>query len=343
MKPKTVILLVVAVGCGLVASYMTSRVIAERQTTQEVTKVPVIYAIKNVPQNRLITNPEEFFEQRMVPEELAPKNRPIRELSQLAKKRLVNPIGVDKYVCEDDVLGNDASGMTYRVPQGMRAVSVRVSQDISVGGFVMPGYHVDILCVPNGRNECNTILQRVLVLAVNAQERRPEDGKANLETNIVTFAVSPDDANKLALATFSGNLRLTLRHIDDDKVAATRVAKADDLARPTYDASDAEGDTGTTQQAPIQAPPTTPAEPTRTEPAKIEPPQPKLLWVMNIRNSQRVEQVKFFDEPPIAVEKRDPETGRPVAPTPMKKETGGATPPQPTSEPPATNEPNGKK
>ena len=58
MKPRTMILLIVAVTCGLGASYMTSRLLAERQTEPE-DKVKILVAKKNLDQGLTIKNVED--------------------------------------------------------------------------------------------------------------------------------------------------------------------------------------------------------------------------------------------------------------------------------------------
>lgn len=324
MKPKTLILLGIAIGCGLLASYMTSRVIADRSQSQEVSKVPVVFATKNIPSGFMVKNPDEHFVVRMMPEDLAPRGKVIRDLAELKDKRVVNPVGADKHVSLEDLLGSHELGLTWKIPEGMRAVSVKVAQDMSVSGFVLPGMHVDIMCVPQGKPECNTILQRVLVLAVNDKDMAERD-KKSIETNLVTFAVSPDDSNKLALAAHSGHLRLSLRHGNDDKIAITRGARADDLTRTSEVTEIVPTDGTGTQPIPVQALPINPA-PVQTDPTavvetrKVEPAQPKVIWQLKIQQGPRVEVVKFYDEPVIDVEKTEPEA---EAPTPKagKKNT----------------------
>jgi pilus assembly protein CpaB len=318
MKPKTLILLVVAIGCGLVASYMTSRVIADRAPPPETTKVPVVYAIKSAPQGLFIKNPEDYFQQRMIPDDVAPGGKVIRELSELKDKRLINPVGADKHVSFDDLLDSTKEGgLSYRIPPNMRAVSVKVTQDGSVGGFVLPGMFVDIICIPNGRNEAKTIMQRVQVLAVNNLQGKDQDGKPHIETHYVTFAVTPGEGERLALATHSGHLRLTMRHTDDDKVALTPGAKQEDLSRPPLDLSDGFNQPDSVQPTPVPVAPTVTADTTVSKPDT--PSQPKVIWTMTIQQGPQVKKIQYFDEQPVSVEKSDPEADSETPKTPVRK------------------------
>src|SRR5438270_7686299 len=75
MKPKTMILMIVAVTCGLGASYMTSRLLAERgNSTDENEKVSVLVARKNLDMGMLIKSPAELFEEKQFTKGEEPKS-----------------------------------------------------------------------------------------------------------------------------------------------------------------------------------------------------------------------------------------------------------------------------
>jgi len=112
---------------------------------------------------------------------------------------------------------NAGSGLTSTIPQGMRAVSVRVSDISSVSGFVQRGARVDVLMTgtPGGSGEPQTItvLKNVAVLANGTNlDGNPQRGESPQNAPIITLAVSPDDAEKLALATAQGRIQLALRN-----------------------------------------------------------------------------------------------------------------------------------
>src|SRR5437870_12752847 len=82
MKPKTMILMVVAVACGLGASYMTSKLLADRNKPQETPGVPVLVAKERIPAWLAIKDPEKYFEIKEYPSELAPR-RAINDFAQI--------------------------------------------------------------------------------------------------------------------------------------------------------------------------------------------------------------------------------------------------------------------
>ena len=67
MKPKTLILMVVAIVCGLGASYMTSRLLAERGDAPppEQPKVTVLVAKKTLDMGTFVKNPPEVFVEKL--------------------------------------------------------------------------------------------------------------------------------------------------------------------------------------------------------------------------------------------------------------------------------------
>ena len=121
---------------------------------------------------------------------------------------------------------NAGGGLPAMIPQGMRAVSVRVNDVVSVAGFVQPGTHVDVLATGSQGNEhqTTTVLENVLVLAVGRSMDRNADA---LSAPVITFALSPDDSQKLALVSQEARIQLALRNPMDTKragISATRVS-----------------------------------------------------------------------------------------------------------------------
>jgi pilus assembly protein CpaB len=102
----------------------------------------------------------------------------------------------------------------------MRAVSVRVNEVVSVAGFVTPGTRVDVLLTgtpgAGGEQQTTTVLQNVAVLASGHTLERTATGEAQT-TAVITLLVSPDDAQRLTLASSEGHIQLALRNPLDTK------------------------------------------------------------------------------------------------------------------------------
>lgn len=123
-------------------------------------------------------------------------------------------------------LGQKTAGvMPLLIPPGMRAVSVPVDEVSDIAGFVMPHTHVDVLVAVQGAGSpgekpfSKIVLQNVEVLAV-AQEVEKRKDEPEL-VKVVTLLVSPQEAERLALATREGVLRLAMRNYTDSKIVLT--------------------------------------------------------------------------------------------------------------------------
>src|ERR1700728_4519876 len=182
--------------------------------------------------------------------------------SQVLGLGVILPISKGEFILPSKLAPENAgSGLPSLIPPGMRAVSVRVNEVVSVAGFVGPGTRVDILLTgtPNGTSESQTttVLQNVAVIASGQRLERNASGDAQ-NTPVITLLVSPDDAERLTLASSEGRIQLALRNPLDtqqDEVAAAN-------ARGLY-----KGGT------PAPAPPPT-AHPHPVKQQKAQPPTP---------------------------------------------------------------------
>jgi pilus assembly protein CpaB len=116
--------------------------------------------------------------------------------------------------------------MTYKIPEGHRAMTVAVDQVSGVAGFITPGSMVDSVLTTEtqrGRSPMSKIIfQNVPVLATG-QIIETKEGEPVLVPT-VTLDVTPDDAERLATAVSEGELRLLLRRVGDTEMALTRGA-----------------------------------------------------------------------------------------------------------------------
>ncbi|AYH45632.1 Flp pilus assembly protein CpaB [Azoarcus sp. DN11] len=125
-------------------------------------------------------------------------------------------------------------GLSAVVPEGKRAITVRVNDVVGVAGFALPGNYVDILVntekVGDRANDkdqmiSKIVLERILVLAV-AQEANRDETKPKV-VNAVTLEVTPEQAERLDLARSVGNLSLVLRNqVDANPTDTAGITKA---------------------------------------------------------------------------------------------------------------------
>lgn len=134
---------------------------------------------------------------------------------------VIVPISKGEFILPNRLAGENAgAGLPSLIPPGMRAVSVRVNEVVSVAGFVTPGTRVDVLLTgtpgAGGEQQTTTVLQNVAVLASGHTLERTATGEAQT-TAVITLLVSPDDAQRLTLASSEGHIQLALRNPLDTK------------------------------------------------------------------------------------------------------------------------------
>lgn len=109
------------------------------------------------------------------------------------------------------------SGLPPIIPPGKRAMSVRVNEVIGVAGYVLPGTRVDVVATHNPTQKAEdmtskVVLSNVEVLTAGTRlEHDSKDGKP-VQVTVVTLVVTPDQAERLTLASTEGKIQLALRN-----------------------------------------------------------------------------------------------------------------------------------
>jgi pilus assembly protein CpaB len=107
------------------------------------------------------------------------------------------------------------TGITVKIPDGMRAISLRSDEVVGVAGFLLPGTHVDVLVTLHATNSTDTVtstvLQNVEILAAGQKTDPDPEGKATTAT-VVTLLVKPEDAERVVMASSQGTVHFVLRN-----------------------------------------------------------------------------------------------------------------------------------
>jgi pilus assembly protein CpaB len=216
-----------------------------------------------------------------VPASIVPPNS-FRSKSQLIGRGVILPIQRGDFILPSKLAGENAgSGLPSLIPPGMRAVSVRVNEVVAVAGFVIPGTRVDVLLTgnPGGGNEpqTTTVLENVAVIAAGQRLERNAAGEPQ-STPVITLLVSPDDAQRLTLASSQGHIQLALRNPVDTKKEELPGTKANGLYRGVN----------------------TPAPAPRPRPTKVVKPEPPTAapapYKVVIIRGNKVDETKFPDQ-----------------------------------------------
>ena len=120
------------------------------------------------------------------------------------------------------------AGLPPAIPPGLRALSIKVNEVIGVAGYVLPGTRVDVLVTVSpgqggqGDMTSKVILTNVQVLAAGTKIDRETDKNKPIAVSVVTLLVSPEEAERLTLASTEGKIQLALRNPLDKETPATR-------------------------------------------------------------------------------------------------------------------------
>jgi pilus assembly protein CpaB len=177
-------------------------------------------------------------------------------------------------------------GISAVIPAGYRAMTVKVDDVIGVAGFLTPGTMVDVLTVidpPGNTISSNPIskivLQNVKVLASGQNLDKPKDEREADAVKAVTLQVTPDQAEKLALASTEGKLRLMLRNMIDQGDEQTQGADKKSLLTGEHATMPPPPGSLKSEQpaqpAPVRRAPRPPSAPRVSQAAPVQAPKPQ--------------------------------------------------------------------
>jgi pilus assembly protein CpaB len=179
------------------------------------------------------------------------------------------------------------AGLPPTIPPGMRAISLRVNDVVGVAGFVTPGNRVDVFVTLKRPDTTLTriVLSNVQVLTAGTafEQDKSKSGQA-MPTSVVTLLLSPEDAERVVLASTEGQIMLALRNpldVQDVKTTGARLASlyGDSGSVPVPQGSPA-APRPASRPRPVAPPVVTPAP----------PPAPRPYMVEAIRGAKRSEE-----------------------------------------------------
>jgi len=227
MRNKRLILaLTGAVICGLLAVMLVTRYLANvQQYTRDLNNVVV--AKTEIPLGAKITL--EQLQLTPIPNGSAPEGA-FRKMEDAVGRVAVIPIGVREPITNLKLApAGIGAGLQAVIPEGYRAMTVKVDDIVGVSGFVMPGSYVDVVAVIVPVNQTSAsqgpiskiVLQNIKVLASGSNIDSPENQRQPASVNAVTLMVTPEQAEKLVLAANESKLQLVMRNYTDQEDTRT--------------------------------------------------------------------------------------------------------------------------
>jgi pilus assembly protein CpaB len=239
MKNKrSYVIVTLTAATGLLAGYLTLVYLEEHSTpviAAEAPEIRLAVAAADLPLGTTL-RPEHI---RLVewPGSALPAGY-ASTATPLLGRGLITPVRANEPLLDGKLASREeGAGLQVTIPDGMRAVSVKVDEVIGVAGFVLPGTRVDVLATmqqPNSQSEVITraILQNVQTIAAGQSIQPNADGEPQTVT-VITLLVSPTEAEHLTLAANEGRIQLALRNSLDVDAVATRGIRKTALAQMT--------------------------------------------------------------------------------------------------------------
>jgi len=227
MQTKSLVLLILALGCGVIASIGITQVMANRSSaspTPQLETQPVFVALKEIPMGTLL-------DAQVVKLEQWPKDRipegVLAKLEDIVGRRPRTKLFAGEPILDVKLLskGESTGAAAPMIPVGYRAVPVRVD-DVSGGAaMILPGDRVDVLIYVKRGNEITssvtkTILQDVKVFAIDSQWTMESDksGKS-IRAKTISLLLTPEQTERVMMAHELGKIRLALRSPEDHEEA----------------------------------------------------------------------------------------------------------------------------
>jgi pilus assembly protein CpaB len=237
MQNRLKIALVVAIFFGLVAAYGIYNFLSHQQKEADTLRAAnqdIIVAAQDIPPGTTFN--DEAIKKGLLKSTPWPKTS-IPTGAYSSPQQIIGKVNRVKIMANEPILesrlAGEGAGLTVRLEAGKRALALRVDEIVGVSGFIVPDDRVDVILTttPLGASGdtkiSKIVLQNKRVLSV-AQSTEQKDGKPQLARSI-TLEVTPEEAEKLSLASQEGQIVLALRGLGDDAAITTIGSNKRDL------------------------------------------------------------------------------------------------------------------
>ena len=244
MRLKSMMLLAVASGCGLVAMFLFKQVSSNNNLEAAEEKIEVLVAtVEITPGEPLDETNSEF---REFPISVVPQNAVTlpEEFDGLAIKSRAfpgDPITLDK-------LTKDKAASSA-IPKGMTVIAIDVDSAMLSGGLLSPGDRVDVMVTYDMRTSLGsgTVIKTVLELVEvfsTGKLRELDGGATDAKFKTISLLVTAQQAALVKLAEKIGELHLSMRSKEDSESLATEEERFDPKSLTDFysDGGDEEGE-----------------------------------------------------------------------------------------------------
>lgn len=224
-----------AVICGLLAVMLVTRYVSQIEAyTRDLGNV--VIAKEEIPLGAKITADQIAL--APIPNGSVPEGA-FKKIGDVVGRVAITPIGLREPITSMKLAPEGmGGGLSAVIPEGYRAMTVKVDDVVGVSGFVMPGSYVDVVAVITPQTQqgadpqgpiSKIVLQHIKVLASGPKIDSPANQREPTSVKAVTLQVTPEQAEKLVLAANEGKLQLVMRNYSDQDSTETKGANKNSL------------------------------------------------------------------------------------------------------------------
>jgi pilus assembly protein CpaB len=206
---RTLIVVLIALGAAGVASYGAYQMIRNMPVRQvEAPTTMIVAAARPIPTGT-----------RLGPDDIKliawPARTPVAgsftKLDAVANRAVLSQVLENEPITESRLASAEAgAGLQMTIPEGMRAISVRVNEVVGVAGFVVPGTKVDVFVTL--ADATRVVVSNVQVLTAGTRYDQDKSKGEPIPSSVVTLLLTPEDASRVVLASAEGQIMLALRN-----------------------------------------------------------------------------------------------------------------------------------
>jgi pilus assembly protein CpaB len=234
-RTRTLIVVAIALGAAGIATFVVYQAIAHMPVREvEVAHNYVVVANRPMELGTLLTKDDV----KLV---AWPARDPVpgsfSRIDAVVDRGLIAPVNQNEPITESRLASfGVGGGLPPSIPAGMRAISVKVNEVIGVAGFAVPGTRVDVVVTVREKEDSmsRVVVNNVQVLTAGTRydHEQAKDGKP-IPSTVVTLLVTPQDSERIALASNEGAITLALRNpLDQVPIATTGVRTASLMGQP---------------------------------------------------------------------------------------------------------------
>ena len=218
-KWNPVLTIILAIVIALAGSFLAYK-IAKKQTAPQIVAVEkaetvdIAVAVVSLPWGTKITL-EKIIMKPFLKDSLPPGT--FNDTEKLINRVVISPIKLEEPILESRLAGGKSGGgIGAIVTPGKRAIAVKGNKVIGLSGLIKPADRVDILVTIKAGKKTKTklVLENILVLATGSKLEQNAKGDP-MPIGVYTLEVTPEEGEKLALASAKGSLQFALRNETD--------------------------------------------------------------------------------------------------------------------------------